>query len=119
MTNNNTITAPLDVIFEACKAQIATGKGAQRHGSNQPITEQPIYKGAEIFGPEALLFEVCCEEHDLAYEQIETEIDRVWADAHFIRCMQKHGYKNLGYFFNFLIRMFGWLSFIVKWIIKS
>ncbi len=57
MTNSNTITAPLDAIFEACKAQIATGKGAQRHGSSQPITEQPIYKGAEIFGPEALLFQ--------------------------------------------------------------
>ncbi len=54
---NDTITAPLDEIFAACKEQVASGKGAERHGNNQPITEQPIYTGAQIFGPSALLFQ--------------------------------------------------------------
>ncbi len=59
-------------------------------------------------------FEKCCEEHDLAYEQIETEADRIWADAHFLRCMDKEGWRVLGYFCRFLIRYFGWVTYFMK-----
>lgn len=59
-------------------------------------------------------FEVCCEEHDLAYEQIEDEEDRIWADAHFARCVERNGWRKLGIACHALIRRFGWLTFLGK-----
>ncbi len=59
-------------------------------------------------------FEICCQEHDLAYSQIETAEDRAWADANFLRCVRIHGYPRLGYFLWLIVRLFGWTSRIVQ-----
>jgi hypothetical protein len=59
-------------------------------------------------------FEACCDEHDLAYEQIENEADRRWADKHFLRCMEAHGHPASGKVFFVLIRCGGWLSFVLR-----
>lgn len=55
-------------------------------------------------------FQVCCDEHDLAYDQIETEEDRKWADVHFGRCMMARGYTIIGAVFYAAVRAFGWIS---------
>lgn len=55
-------------------------------------------------------FESCCDEHDLAYEQIESESDRAWADAHFQRCVEAKGYKLPSYVMFILVRYVGWLA---------
>ncbi len=59
-------------------------------------------------------FEICCEEHDLAYEQVENEADRIWADAHFMRCIDKAGWRKLGYILLLLVRCFGWMTHFMK-----
>ena len=53
-------------------------------------------------------FEACCDEHDLAYEQVVTEADRAWADWHLRRCMAARGYPVLGLLFQVAVRLFGW-----------
>jgi len=59
-------------------------------------------------------FERCCDEHDLAYEQVVTEEDRKWADQHLQRCMAANGYPTLGFVFMVAVRYFGWLSILLK-----
>ncbi|WP_164561994.1 hypothetical protein [Nitratidesulfovibrio vulgaris] len=54
-------------------------------------------------------FEGCCNEHDLAYEQAETEADRRWADDHFRRCVVARGYRVTGVVLWLLVRVFGGL----------
>ena len=53
-------------------------------------------------------FEACCDEHDLAYEQVESVADRAWADDHLRRCMAARGYPVLGVLFQVAVRLFGW-----------
>lgn len=60
-------------------------------------------------------FEACCHEHDLAYEQIESEADRRWADVHFRRCMLARGYPVIGRLFYVAVRFGGWLTWINPW----
>ena len=57
-------------------------------------------------------FEMCCDEHDLAYDQVETEEDRKWADEHLQRCMAANGYPKLGKVFEIAVRYFGWVAII-------
>lgn len=59
-------------------------------------------------------FEPCCEEHDLAYEQIEDAEDRIWADAHFARCVEEWGWYKTGLVCHFLIRHFGWITWFMR-----
>lgn len=83
-------------------------------GSNGCGLFGTLSKIADLFGKH-LPFAGCCDEHDLAYEQIETEADRRWADAHFLRCMVERGYPWIGIIFWIIIRAFGWLSFVFRW----
>ena len=55
-------------------------------------------------------FHGCCNEHDLAYEQAETDDDRAWADKHLLRCMKRRGWKYTGYAFYAAVRLFGWIA---------
>lgn len=59
-------------------------------------------------------FEGCCDEHDLAYEQIETEEERAWADKQFLRCVQARGYPVTGFAMTSVIRAFGWFTWIKR-----
>lgn len=66
-------------------------------------------------------FELCCDEHDVAYEQAKewdkTISDfgshykrRKVADKHFLDCMKRNGHPIKGYVFYGIIRAFGWLA---------
>jgi len=57
-------------------------------------------------------FEACCDEHDLAYEQVETPADKAWADDHLRRCMAARGYPVLGILFQLAVTLFGWLAIL-------
>lgn len=59
-------------------------------------------------------FELCCHEHDLAYEQIESEADRKWADGQFRRCMASNGWPGLGRLFYAAVRAGGWITWIKR-----
>jgi hypothetical protein len=59
-------------------------------------------------------FEQCCIEHDLAYDQIENEEDRYWADQHFKRCMEIYYDKNMSWLTYVMIRIFGRLTWLIK-----
>ncbi len=55
-------------------------------------------------------FEACCDEHDLAYEQVETAADKAWADEHLRRCMAGRGWPVLGAVFQVVVTLFGWIA---------
>ena len=57
-------------------------------------------------------------EHDLAYEQVNSEEDRLWADAQFLRCMNANAYPNTGHICFSIIRLFGWSALLPKRIAK-
>jgi len=63
-------------------------------------------------------FSLCCDEHDLAYEQVNSEEDRLWADVQFLRCMNANAYPKAGYICFSIIRLFGWLALLPKRIAK-
>lgn len=67
-------------------------------------------------------FEACCDEHDLAYEQVETLEDKAWADDHLRRCMAASGYPALGVVFQAAVRSFGWLAIFkersLRWLVS-
>lgn len=62
------------------------------------------------------VYEACCNEHDLAYEQAEDETDREWADKQFLRCMKGRGYPVWGHIFFVAVRYGGWLTWPKRWI---
>lgn len=68
----------------------------------------------KLFSGQLPPFQSCCDEHDLAYEQVETEEDRKWADTHLRRCMAARGYPKLGVTFMVAVRYFGWISTLLK-----
>lgn len=59
-------------------------------------------------------FEPCCDEHDLAYEQIESEADRAWADNHFRRCLRARGYRVSSTLLWAVVRVFGWVTWVMR-----
>lgn len=69
----------------------------------------------KVYGA-APAYEVCCDEHDLAYEQADTPAERKWADDHFLRCMRARGYPKWGAVFYGVVRYGGWLTWPKRWV---
>ena len=55
------------------------------------------------------VFNICCDEHDLAYEQGGAAEVRKWADGLMRDCITRMGYPMRAKIYYYAVRTFGWI----------